>query len=733
MAGKISLSSSAAFATSALAPQAASASIIEDDFLDFSIPDNNGGIVNVITRLLIPADFRTPPRLVGTLVRVDNATQQPSWRYDSPGEIFDRIAIAPDDTVYIEEQIVGRCCSFATIGVLAFDGVTGQQKFNFPLPLGHSNVFFCTNCSNPGGPANLASGVSVGPLSVMPDGSVTLITATQNLDQTVQFMSSPPADCRGGTGGQFLSSEACEVAVSDHRKIQRFTLQPDGSSSTQLLHAFDFDATNCGGDCHDPGLNIDPRNIFFGFFFGLTPAEVIPDGNGGALAAWTGGGVSEPELGTQAARISHFDASGGVTDYTVPLFAWNIIPEDPFFSPIFLGAMMLGENNVVFGSNGGRIEAVDKDSGNEQWSSLPGGSIFLLESKAKGGMNAYTTSGKTVNGLLSFDPFGALSFFPITTGISSLSFFDASTLLATTTSGQGQMVSGIDSDPSSLCWVFPEGNSVEQSAPVPIQITKVSRNRSIVGGTVNLFVRGKGFGKSPQLIFGDPAKPVSFLTVTNFSYDQDAGVITADVQVAPDAPGGKVSIFVKNGTRVSNANKDAFFFVQIPTAIRGAKLQNDDPNLATDSSGAAPLQTPTDGPVITLSGAFLTPDVHRCGVYRNYAFQLVDQDSPPQAINALYQLTEHLSGWTPACTQANADQCPSQVQTDSNEAGIFADLHGRTHSAGVCLALNENVSVQQSFTVTTKNNSYNLKTTCAISFGNFAGTLKETTSCKDAQ
>ncbi len=733
MAGKISLSSSAAFATSALAPQAATASFIEEDFLDFSIPDNNGGIVNVITRILDPVDSRTPPRLVGTLVRVDNATQQMSWRYDSPGEIFDRIAIAPDNTVYIEEQIVGRCCSFATIGVLAFDGVTGQQKFNLPLPLGHSNVFaFCANCSNPGVPANLASGVSVGPLSVMPDGSVTLITATQNLDETVQFMSfPPPPDCRFAPGLQFAPD--CEIAVSDHRKIQRFIIQPDGSSSTQLLHAFDFDAANCGGDCHDPGLNTDPRNIFFGFFFDLTPAEVIPDGNGGVLAAWTGGGNSEPELGTQASHISHFDASGGVTDYIVPLFAWNITPEDPFFSPSFLGAMMLGENNVVFGSNGGKIEAFDQGSGSEHWNSIPNGFVFLLESKAKGGMNAYTKIGKTVNGLLSFDPFGALTFFPITTGISSLSYFDASTLLATTTSGQGQMVSGIDSDLSSLCWVFPEGNDVQQSAPVPIQITKVTRNRSIVGGTVNLFVRGKGFGKSPQLIFGDPAKPVSFLTVINFNYDQDTGVITADVQVTPDAPGGKIPIFIKNGTRVSNANKQAFFFVQIPTAIRGAKVQNDDPNLATDSSGAAPLQTPTDGPVITLSGAFLTPDVHRCGVYRNYAFQLVDQDSPPQAINASYQLTENLSGWTPACTQANADQCPSQLQTDSNEAGIFADLHGRTHSAGVCLALNENVSVQQSFKVTTKNNSYNLKTTCAISFGNFAGTLKETTSCKDAQ
>jgi hypothetical protein len=460
MAGKIALSSPAALTSNTLAPQTAAASIIEDDFLDLSIPDNNGGTVSVITRFLSPADHSKPVVLRGSLVRIDNATQQPSWRYDSPGEILAPIAIAPDNTVYAEEQIVGQCCSFATTGVLAFDGVTGQQKFNLPLPVGHSNILFGTNLAT-----NLASSVVAGPLSVMPDGSVTLITATQDLDQTLQLISPQPADCRGGTAGHFLPSEGCEIAVSDHRKIQRFIIQPDGSSSSQLIHAFDFDAAGCGGDCHDPGLNIDPRLIFFGFFFGLTPAEVIPDGNGGALASWTGGGNSEPELGAQAAHVSHFDASGGVTDYTVPLSLWNIVPEDPVFPSFFMGAMMLGENNLVFGTNGGRIEAFDRDKGSEQWTSLPDGFVFFLESKAKGGMNAYTTSGKTVNGLLSFDPFGALTFFPITTGISSLSYFDATTLLATTISGQGQMAAGIDSDLAPLDWPFPGGDAPPQQAP----------------------------------------------------------------------------------------------------------------------------------------------------------------------------------------------------------------------------------------------------------------------------
>ncbi|HET6842573.1 MAG TPA: Ig-like domain-containing protein [Candidatus Angelobacter sp.] len=637
MAGKIPLSSSAAFATSALAPQAETASIIEEDFLDFSIPDNNGGIVNVITRLLIPSDFRTPPRLVGTLVRVDNTTQQPSWRYDSPGEIFDRIAIAPDNTVYIEEQIVGRCCSFATIGVLAFDGVTGQQKFNLPIPLGHSNVF-CASCSNPDEAANLANGVSVGPLSVMPDGSVTLITATQNLDETVQFMSfPPPPGCRFAP--ELALAPDCEIAVSDHRKVQRFIIQPDGSSSTQLIHTFDFDATNCGGDCHDPGLNTDPRNIFFGFFFGLTPAEVIPDGNGGVLAAWTGGGAAEPELGAQASHVSHFDASGGGTDYTVPLFAWNIIPEDPFFSPIFLGAMMLGENNVVFGSNGSRIETFDQGSGNEQWSSLPGGSIFLLESKAKGGMNAYTTNGKTVNGLLSFDPLGALTFFPITTGISSLSYFDASTLLATTTSGQGQMVSGINSDLAPLVWPFPGGNGVSQLAPALPKLT-ISKILPLVDATtgarksVPLVGIANGQQESVQITSTELASPASATTIT-IRLETDLGTSgsatfsdgTTEMTITPTAAfpsviqikGVETSSIADNISLIAKVGhiellRQKFSVVSVTIALTTAGSIPDD-NSAKTAYLATIATSPGIGtPDFKGLGAFATDNKFRCGV-----------------------------------------------------------------------------------------------------------------------
>jgi hypothetical protein len=129
-----------------------------------------------------------------------------------------------------------------------------------------------------------------------------------------------------------------------------------------------------------------------------------------------------------------------------------------------------------------------------------------------------------------------------------------------------------------------------------------------------------------------------------------------------------------------------------------------------------------------------SPDLHRCRAYRNYAFQLMDQDSPSQPIKSAYQITENLSGYNPACTAANSADCPPQVQEDATDDGIIADTHGRTHSAGVCLALNENVSLNQIFTVTVAGTQqYNLKTACHVSFGNFSDTLNETTSCQDSQ
>src|SRR5215831_19322319 len=68
---------------------------------------------------------------------------------------------------------------------------------------------------------------------------------------------------------------------------------------------------------------------------------------------------------------------------------------------------------------------------------------------------------------------------------------------------------------------------------------------------------------------------------------------TIDLNAAP----GKhtITATLKSGKKLTKIPE---FFVQIPTTLKGAALQNTNPNLSTDTTGAAPLQTPTDGPVI---------------------------------------------------------------------------------------------------------------------------------------
>src|SRR5579864_6607981 len=141
---------------------------------------------------------------------------------------------------------------------------------------------------------------------------------------------------------------------------------------------------------------------------------------------------------------------------------------------------------------------------------------------------------------------------------SSISYSDTDILLAVAGTGQGEMLIALASFDPNAMWQT-RGNPPHQRKPVTFEITKVARNRALVGSTTNSFVKGTQFGDSPELIFGDPAKPNTDLSVSNLKSDPSTGVITADIKVAPDAVGGKVLIFVKSGSKITKTNNDAFF------------------------------------------------------------------------------------------------------------------------------------------------------------------------------
>jgi hypothetical protein len=165
-----------------------------------------------------------------------------------------------------------------------------------------------------------------GPLSILPDGSINAVVSTNHLEDDFK---------------NFFLFSSSEIAVSDHKTLQLLTIQPSGSFATQPIQAFDFDKSNCTVSCNDPSA----------FYF---PAEVVPDGEGGLLATWTG---NDSELGLTskgAALVRHFDGSSGTLDYVVP-FAFSS------WFRIGLGAanvpqqLVVAENGVAFGSDGQSI------------------------------------------------------------------------------------------------------------------------------------------------------------------------------------------------------------------------------------------------------------------------------------------------------------------------------------------------------------------------------------------
>jgi hypothetical protein len=385
--------------------------------------------------------------------------------------------------------------------------------------------------------------------------------------------------------------------------------------------------------------------------------------------------------------------------------------------------LTVNENNVAFGSDGQSIIAFDVNTGIQQRSFQPGQSqgAALIAPATQGGLAAVQladfdgSADANPNAILSFDSTGALSPTPFSGSASTVGYLDTDELLAVAGSGQGEKLTAASLDPDAPWRTC--GDPAHKRASVAMQITKVARNRAMVGSTTNLFVRGTQFGQSPQLIFGDPNNPRTDLTIQNFRYDRDTGVITADINVAPNAVGDKVLIFVRNGKQTSAANNNAFFFVQIPTSLSGAPFPGKFDTIL--ASGVGPLHLPHFGPtdfVFDAAGEKVDTDdiTPVCGVYRNFAFQLLDQDKPlPQPIEAATPVVENLSDSDP-------------IQSSTNTSGVVLDTHAAVKATS-CPQNNQFRDLIQGFSVLVGNQPFKLTTVFHIVVGNVNGILTEHT------
>lgn len=148
--------------------------------------------------------------------------------------------------------------------------------------------------------------------------------------------------------------------------------------------------------------------------------------------------------------------------------------------------------------------------------------------------------------------------------------------------------------------------------------------------------------------------------------------------------------------------------VQIPSKLRFI----DTPPRAP--GGIGPEITVTDGDVLDTAGNVLK--THQCGVYRNMAYELVDQQNPAQPITAAYQITETFADYS------GVDTVSPPVTRSIGAGNIVGDTQYMGRNAPACLGLNDNESFTQHSSVTLNGHTYNLTTVVSILRGRFSGT-----------
>ncbi len=194
----------------------------------------------------------------------------------------------------------------------------------------------------------------------------------------------------------------------------------------------------------------------------------------------------------------------------------------------------------------------------------------------------------------------------------------------------------------------------------------------------------------------------SGIAVSNVSAGSGGTLVNATFAIAVDAVGGNKAISVTASGKTSNSFN---FFVQIPSRLVRA-------NVADAPNGIGPLLTPVYSDVRNLAGDLIAQGV--CGVYRNYAFHLVDQMG--ERILQPFTYTETFSSYTGPFGQPTGN-------TKTVPAGLTAtDAQGFGFTFR-CLGPSDNEAFRQSFFVTIGSTRFNLSTVFEISRGNYSGTL----------
>lgn len=558
-----------------------------------TVADNSGHAINLVFDCLNQfCDPFTP-----AIIAVDNGTQAQLWETDlndGPYVGISSLAIAPDNTVYLSGIFqTGTADSSGNVpthsSVIAIDGTTGQTKFDLPVDPSHTTFTLTDSSGNLIDSEDIDVATAIGPMAVMPDGSVqTMLSSAQKNDTETQ--AHPPCN---------VSQTQCSTAISNHLKLQLLAVQPGGSSSSQQVRSYDFDSdSNCGPACIDPGA-----------FNSYSPGDLIPDGLGGTLAAWTENDSGGPTFNLSQ-NIRHVGTSGAVQDFSFPgLIPTNLAADQGEF-------LVLGENNVAFGV-GTQIVGFNVTNGTQVCNTpfLSPNGASLVAPTSDGGLLATQLNAPIFGNSVAFESFDSSctpTTFSLPSALSEVRFLNPSTVLGVSSGPLAEAFQPPISTATTGGTAFlPDGNPSNQRASAAPAVDSIDRGRALIGDTVTVTLKGS-FGANPSINFD------AGITATVSSADDKQ--IVASFAITANAKAGKHTFTVSDDRGKSSGQT---FFVQTPASLKVLNV--------------AVLQDGPDPP----SGC--RPSLPY-GIMVDIQYQVLDQDAPnPQPIQSA-NMTPHEKG-----------------------------------------------------------------------------------------
>jgi hypothetical protein len=402
-------------------------------FIRETVPDNSGGIIQVLTTCVDADCFNQR----FSFTRIDNASQQQVWILgpnDGPNEsLSGPFAVAEDDTVY-GSVVFGPQHpdgSQTNSAIMALDAVTGRSKFTVPVPSSHFHFTLNDSSGTALQDNSEDQAAEIGAIVVMPDGSLQALVSTSHVTEV---------DTKGGFGspcGALASS--CVTSLSDHESLQLLIVQPSGSFSMQPVQEFAFAASGCVPPSFT-SLNLNPCEEPLGHIQAYIPQEVIPDGLGGALAGYTVQSQDRvrPDHTSSQSFVRHIDSSGGTQDFDMGLLLVPFFSNNTFESG---QSMILGANNVAYGSGLATV-AFDVTSGAKLWSTpfLHPTGLVVATSDGRLIATELTSTLKqaaSASAIKTFNSLGVLTQLPFNPAAGAVAYFDANSF-SLIVGGQGK-------------------------------------------------------------------------------------------------------------------------------------------------------------------------------------------------------------------------------------------------------------------------------------------------------